>query len=266
MNSEKKKKISIKGIIGYVLSTLALIICIYIVSEVIMANTNRRPPRVFGLSISYVPTESMEPVIDRQSYVLFRQASYKDCNIDDIIVYYNAKEEKYIIHRVVAKVVDGNMITSNNYYDDKTINLVSTDLTNYLITKGDNNNNKTDTIPVTKDLVYGKYITGLGFMNILSGGINKNIIYFILIGIFVAMIAMQTIQVMLKKKADDAKKQNEVSKEQLLEELKKEILEEELAKIKTNNEIKKLEDELKEEVNTTIESEENNIEDDKKEE
>ena len=80
------------------------------------------------------------------------------------------------------------------------------------------------------------------------------------------MIAMQTIQVMLKKKADDAKKQNEVSKEQLLEELKKEILEEELAKIKTNNEIKKLEDELKEEVNTTIESEENNIEDDKKEE
>ena len=88
----------------------------------------------------------------------------------------------------------------------------------------------------------------------------------ILIGIFVAMIAMQTIQVILKKKADDAKKQNEVSKEQLLEELKKEILEEELAKLKANNEIEKLEDELKEEVNTTIESEANNIEDDNKEE
>ncbi|MBO6261111.1 MAG: hypothetical protein J6N95_00705, partial [Bacilli bacterium] len=140
-------------------------------------------------------------------------------------------------HRVVAKVVDGVMQTSSKYYNEKTVNLVSTSETNYLVLMGDNNNNTTDSIAVTKNIVYGKYITGLNFMNIFSGGINNGIIYFILIGIFVIMIGMQTAQVLLKKKTDEAKKQNEESREQMLEELKKEILAEELAKINAQKEL-----------------------------
>lgn len=247
---EKKKKIG--TIVSYVLSMLALVLCIYIVTAVIVGNTQRRPPRIFGLSISYVPTGSMEPVIETNSYVLFGATSYDSCNIDDIIVYYNAKEDKFIIHRIVGKVTDGIMETSAKYYDDKTINLVSTTETNYLIMMGDNNGNKTDTIAVTKDIVYGKYITGLSFMNIFSGGINQNLIFFILIGIFVITIGMQTAQVLLKKKTDEAKKKNEQSREQMLEELKQEILAEELAKLKaqkenneSNNEEPKSDDEIK---------------------
>ena len=216
---------------------IALALCIYIVSAVIVGNNQKRPPRVFGLSISYVPTGSMEPVISTNSYILFGYTSYDDCNLDDIIVYYNEGEQKYIIHRVVAKVVDGVMQTSSKYYNEKTVNLVSTSETNYLVLMGDNNNNTTDSIAVTKNIVYGKYITGLNFMNIFSGGINNGIIYFILIGIFVIMIGMQTAQVLLKKKTDEAKKQNEESREQMLEELKKEILAEELAKIKAQKEL-----------------------------
>ena len=231
----KEKKNKIKNIVGYILSMLALLLCIYIVIAVIMGNTQKRPPRIFGLSVSYVPTESMEPVIETNSYVLFGQVSYDDCNLDDIIVYYNASEQKYIIHRVVAKVVNGQMEKSKNYYTNDTINLVSTTETNYLVVMGDNNNNRTDRLAVTKDMVYGKYITGLGFMNIFSGGINQNLIFFILIGIFVIMIGMQTVQVILKKKTDDAKKQNEQTREQMLEELKQEILAEELAKLKAKN-------------------------------
>jgi len=248
LDEKKEKKNKIKNIIGYVIGMIALVLCIYIVSAVIVGNTQKRPPRIFGLSVSYVPTGSMEPVIPTNSYILFGQASYDDCNIDDIIVYYNEPENKYIIHRVVAKVVDGVMETSKNYYNDKTVNLVSTSEYNYLVVMGDNNNNTTDRLAVTKNMVYGKYITGLGFMSIFSGGINQNLIFFILIGIFVVMIAMQSIQFVLKKKTDDAKKQNEQTREQMLEELKQEILAEELAKLKakkqqtTNNESVKLED------------------------
>ena len=79
---------------------IALALCIYIVSAVIVGNSQRRPPRVFGLSVSYVPTGSMEPVISTNSYVLFGYTSYDDCNLDDIIVYYNEGEQKYIIHTV----------------------------------------------------------------------------------------------------------------------------------------------------------------------
>ena len=230
------KKKNIKAIISYVVGMIALVLCIYIVTEVIIGTSNKRPPRVFGLSVSYVPTGSMEPTIETKSYVLFRSASYKECKMDDIIVYYNSSESKYIIHRVIGKVVDGELVEKSSRYDDATNIVHVTDETNYLITMGDNNGNKTDTIAVTKNLVYGKYITGLGFMNIFSSGINPFIIYSILIVIFVIMIGIQTFQLITKKKIDDAKKQNEDLKEQLIEDLRKQVLEEELAKLRANKE------------------------------
>lgn len=233
---ENNKKTNIKAIISYAIGVIALVLCIYIVSEVIVATTEKRPPRVFGLSISYVPTGSMEPTIETKSYVLFKNASYNDCKIDDIIVYYNNVDSKYIIHRVVGKVVDGELKYKSSRLDDATILVHDNGETNYLITMGDNNHNNTDTIAVTKNLVYGKYITGLGFMSIFSGGINPFIIYTILIIIFLIMIGIQTFQLITKKKIDDAKKQNEDLKEQLLEDLRKQVLEEELAKLKANNE------------------------------
>jgi len=232
--NKKKKWLSTKNIILYVLSMLALVFCIYIVSSVIVANAQRRPPRIFGLSISYVPTESMEPVINSGDYVLFRQASYNEIKVNDIIVYYNEPQNKYIIHRVVAKYVDGVVESKIDGYDSM-INLVETEEKNYLVTKGDNNGNVTDKIAVTNKLVYGKYLTVIGFMSIFSKGINQSFIYFILIAIFIVMIVMQTISIIIKKKADEAKKENEnkeLEKQKMLEELRQEILEEELAKLK----------------------------------
>ena len=72
MEETKDKKFKIKSFIGYTLSILFLVMCLYIVIEVIVANSNNRPPSVFGLSVSYVPTASMEPTInsgDRKSVV-----------------------------------------------------------------------------------------------------------------------------------------------------------------------------------------------------
>ena len=141
------------------------------------------------------------------------------------------------------------------------INLVDTEEKNYLVTKGDNNGNVTDKIAVTQKLVYGKYLTVIGFMSIFSKGINQSVIYFVLIGIFIIMIAMQTVSIIIKKKADDAKKQNqeqEQEKQKLLDELRQQVLEEELAKIKAREELSK---ELKQEVeasNSNIETEETN--------
>lgn len=239
MDENKKKKwLSTKNIILYVLSMLALVFCIYIVSSVIVANVQRRPPRIFGLSISYVPSESMEPVINSGDYVLFRQVSYNEIKVNDIIIYYSEPENKYIIHRVVAKYVDGVVESKIDGYDSM-INLVETEEKNYLVTKGDNNGNVTDKIAVTNKLVYGKYLTVIGFMSIFSKGINQSFIYFILIAIFIIMIVMQTVSIIIKKKADEAKKENEnkeLEKQKMLEELRQEILEEELAKLKAKAE------------------------------
>ncbi|MGM9970103.1 MAG: signal peptidase I [Anaeroplasma sp.] len=203
---KKRKKIS--NIIGYIVSILCLLLCLYITIEVISANTSNRPPRIFGVSVSYVPTESMDPTIKVGDYVLFVQADFNDVKVDDIVIY-RANDGKYIIHRIIEK------------YDD------------YLIAKGDNNLIPDD--KVTKDMVYGKYITTLSFMSIFSGGISKNLIFFILVGIFICMLGMQIFSMFVKNKTDEVKKTNEEQKNLLREELKRQILEEELAKLREEN-------------------------------
>ena len=227
--SSNTKKIKKSTIIGYIVSILCLLLCLYITIEVIVANTNNRPPRIFNISVSYVPTESMEPTISAGSYVMFVGVNQDDIkagsgdieknheNKDgDIIVFYNAKEDKFIIHRVVGIEEDSEG--------------------RYFITWGDNNV-LTDELKVRDSMVYGKYVTTLGFMSIFSGGVNTNLIFFILVGIFVIMIAMQVVQIVLKNKTDSVKKKTQVDKEALREEMKKQILEEEIAKLKARNEV-----------------------------
>jgi len=210
MEEKNKKETPLyKKVISYVVSFLCILLCLYITIEVINANTHNRPPRIFNLSVSYVPTGSMEPTISAGEYVLFKKATFDSVDVDDIIVYYNKEEAKYIIHRVIEKNEALKVIT----------------------TKGDNNS-VADQIEVTPGMIYGKYVTTLGFMAIFSGGINQNLIFFILVIIFVLMLAMQISSIFIKGKTDKIKEEKEKQKEILREEMKRQILAEELAKLK----------------------------------
>lgn len=205
---EKTKKSLVVRIISYSISILCLITCIFITVEVIQANREGRPPRVFGLSVSHVPTSSMEPTIQAGEYVLYSKASFSDVEVGDIIVYKSASGI-YIIHRIIEKSEE------------------------YLITKGDNNT-VADTEKITSGMVYGKYIMTIGILSVFSGGISKNLIFFVLILIFIAMIAMQVVSIVLKSKTEKLNKNSEIERKLLMEELKKQILEEELEKLKKN--------------------------------
>ena len=213
---EKKKKNKKKTIITYVISFLCLFLCLYITIEIISANSSKRPPNIFGVSISYVPTNSMEPTIHTGDYIMFTRVGFDDVKTGDIIVYRSETSNIFIVHRVIGDGVD-----------DKTGE-------KFLVTKGDNN-----PIPdgenITSDMVCGRFVTTLSFMGIFKGGINTNIIFIILVIIFVLMIAMQVFSIVMKSKNDKLKEEREKKKELLREELRKEILAEEIAKIKALN-------------------------------
>lgn len=209
---ESKKEPLYKKIIGYVVSMLCILLCLYITIEVINANTNNRPPRIFGLSVSYVPTQSMEPTIKAGEYIMFAEASFDSVEEGDIVVYYNDQEQKYIVHRIIDKNTETRVIT----------------------TKGDNNS-IADDIEVKPEMIYGKYLTTLGFMAIFSGGINQNLIFFILVVIFALMLVMQLASIFLNKKKQELKDDKEKKKKLLREEMKRQIIAEELAKLKEEN-------------------------------
>jgi len=206
-----------KQVIGYIVSMLCILLCLYITIEVIVANTNQRPPRIFGLSVSYVPTESMEPTIKRDSYIMFSYATFDSVGEGDVVVYHNDEEGIFVVHRIISK--------------DETSGII--------ITKGDNNLVE-DNVQITKEknMIYGKYLTTVGFMSIFSGGINQNIIFVILIFIFLIMLGMQIFSMFIKGKTESLKEEKEKKKELLREEMKRQILEEELAKLKKENEKK----------------------------
>ena len=57
-------KNKIKKIISYIFTALCVIVVLLTSIEVVSATKDSRPPSILGYSISYVPTESMEPEID----------------------------------------------------------------------------------------------------------------------------------------------------------------------------------------------------------
>ncbi len=209
---KEKKKLKKRTIITYIVSFLCLILCLYITIEIISANNSKRPPNIFGVSISYVPTNSMEPTIHTGDYIMFTRVGFDDVKKNDIIIYRSEKNNMFIVHRVVGSGVEE---TGEKY----------------LITKGDNNS-IADTEHITKDMVCGRFVTTLSFMAIFKGGINTNIIFAILVVIFVVMIGMQVFSIVMKHKNDKLKEEQEKKKELLREELRREILAEEIAKIK----------------------------------
>lgn len=203
-----KKIISI--IITSILSLIVAGLLIILIKNTI-ALKNNQISSFFGYSISYVPTESMEPTINPGETVLIKKGSIKDANIGDIIVYYDG--ERYIIHRVTRILENGN-----------------------LKTKGDNTytNPVEDSLQIDENMYYGKYIKTVNFLNFTSIFKNKNFIFPICILIYVVILISEGISIAktIKKKNDEnIKKMQEehnlkTLKETLREEVKKEILDE----------------------------------------
>ncbi len=206
--SETPKK-RYKAIISSVITVCVLILCCLIATEVIRASNEHRPPRILGYSISYVPTDSMEPTIEAGDYILFRQISFDEVQSGDVIIYRSKSGTiagSFIVHRVVEKN------------------------STYLITQGDHNV-LADTEPVTADMVYGKYICTLSAMSIF-GSSSRPIVFGILVTAFALLLILQFVSTWIQFRKNKIAQEHRSLTEREIEELKKEILEEELKKIK----------------------------------
>ena len=212
-------KESFKTLITKFFTAVFFILCASIILEVVLSGVEGRTPQFFGYSVSYVPTESMEPTIMPEEYVLSHTTSFDKVDVGDIIIY-KSETGRFIIHRVISKFED------------------------YLICKGDNNPIE-DSEKIYPNMVKGIYICKVEFLHIFSGGINQNTIYIFLIVLLIIMVVTQVVSAAIKSQTDDLKKKAEQvakDKELLLEELKRQVLEEELEKIRKQKENSKKDD------------------------
>lgn len=84
---ETKKKTSvgrlIRNIIGYVIIFLILAALAF----VLISKVVKKTAFVFGKSIAWVMTDSMEPTIPQQSYILINKINAKDVKVGDVIMF-----------------------------------------------------------------------------------------------------------------------------------------------------------------------------------
>lgn len=207
----KKKKI-LSSIIGGI-TFIIIAFTVFILLNNIVAVKQERPASVFGYSYSYVPTQSMEPIIKKGSIVIFKKCDYQELKVEDIIVYKSQSGEmagQYIIHRIKAITDEG------------------------FIMQGDNNLVEDNEL-VKENMIYGIYVNSF-YLSILSEGFNnamsnKNTIFILIIIVFLVVVITQGVGLFLSiKKEKDKQNLKKDLRSEIMEELRKEMLEEEQIK------------------------------------
>lgn len=103
-----------------------LLLAVIFIAIVFVFISNRRgkPTFVFGKSIVWVMSESMEPEIPRQSYILVEKVKPEEIAVGDVILFYSddpALAGHINTHRVVEIIKDGNEFVTrgdNNLKND----------------------------------------------------------------------------------------------------------------------------------------------------
>ena len=207
---EKKSGHNRKNIIITVITVVLFVLAILTITVSMISASNGTPVNIFGYTLSYVPTESMEPTIKKDSYIIIKKASANTMAEGDIIVYKSLEGETkgmLIVHRIYSVTTEGFVMKGDN---------------NYIV----------DPEVVTSDMVYGKFVSNADLLNKLSFNINRTFIFVIVIIMLLAFTIIQFVNVLIVFKQKETEKQKEELKNILLEKMKNEIYQEELEKLK----------------------------------
>lgn len=203
-----------KKIIKYIITCVLLIIIsilTYFVISNVVAKKNNTISSFFGFSVSYVPSESMEPTIEKGSTVLFKKDDFSNAKENDIIVYKNDELNIYVIHRI-------------KYYENN----------KGFVMQGDNNktvdtNKDGSILYVNQNNYVGKYLKTVSVFSINST-LSRTIIF--ILAILTTFFIMVTEIFSFIRNVKDNKKENNVKiddkekellRKEILEELKKEM-------------------------------------------
>ena len=203
-------QVSIASLLGALLLALLSILVVNTI-----ALSKNEIASFFGYSMTYVPTNSMEPTIEAGDTVLIKKCDFDDINVGDIIIYNDG--QKYVIHTVVRFTDSGDIKCQG---DNRYTNPVE------------------DSIDITPEMVFGKYVRTVNFLSFASIFRNNNYIFPLCIIIFGAILASELVnfkRTLDKKRAKELEKTKLELEAQREEELKRLILEELKQELTKNN-------------------------------
>ena len=190
--------IKIKKVVSVIITVVTVLMFLMALGILFMginATKSNKAPSIFGYNYSIVASPSMEPSIMTGDIIVYKNISYSNVNIGDIIVFYFPQDDINVVHRV-HDIIDGKIVT-----------------------KGDNND-FIDPGFVLEENLLGKVSLSIPFKSAGRFVINnRSFIFICLIGIFAMMFITSGFQIITAFK--EKKQEDEYNK--LKEELLKEI-------------------------------------------
>lgn len=197
---------TLKNAVFYIVIILLAALCLFI----IISKKNGNPPFFFGYTVMWVKTESMEPEIPRQSYILIKRAKAQEIRKNDIITFISDDpliKGYYNTHRVIE-------IKGNN---------------EEFVTKGDNNFGE-DKYTAKADNIVARYIRVLPFLSgagkFLSSEIGIMSVTMLMLGLMVLLYLPDMYKgLRLKQTVQEEERKKELDR----------IFKEEIEKLKAEN-------------------------------
>lgn len=197
---------ALKNAVFYIVIILLSALCLFI----IISKKNGNPPFFFGYSVMWVKTESMEPEIPQQSYILIKKAEAQEIKENDIITFISDDpliKGYYNTHRVIE-------IKGNN---------------EEFVTKGDNNFGE-DKYTAKADNIVARYIRVLPFLSgtgrFLSSEIGIMSVTMLMLGLMVLLYLPDMYKgLRLKQTVQEEERKKELDR----------IFKEEIEKLKAEN-------------------------------
>jgi signal peptidase I len=207
--SEKKKKSKIVDVIFWIVMAL---VAVALLCVVFLGKQSDRPTFLFGKTMLWVETESMDPTIEAKSYISVRQTDGKNLKVGDVITFVCRDQTqltygKLITHRIVEVTADGYK------------------------TKGDNKLSNVDPWTVATDDVVAVYDNNLPFMTFV-GRVFSSWVGLMIIGlVFILTMGFVYVPDLIAA----VKSENEESADQIKQREIERLVAEEVARLAAQN-------------------------------
>ncbi len=165
----------------------ALLLTVAAVVVCLSAHFRGEVPRLFGYSVLHIVSDSMEPTIEQDSYILIKKCDPAEVGADDIICFYSTDPQIYgypNTHRVVEEPT-----VENGEYR--------------YVTQGDKGT-LPDTYPAEGDRLIGLYVRDLGLLTAVMHFVGRHLIA-VFVALFLLMAAFTLVPLFLKKGDGEAK-------------------------------------------------------------
>lgn len=196
----RKIRLWVFSIIGYAVIFVLLVSAVF----VMISSNSDGGAFVFGYSVMWVKTDSMNPTIPERSYILVEKAEAEEVGVGDVIVFVSddpSIEGQRNVHRVKSVLKD----------EDGSVKFV---------TRGDNpvTNVKDDDYPASGDKLLGKYSKTLKFLSVIGRLLSNTVGIFVIIVLIISVLLVIYLPEITRiiKKAEEIKAERNETMDELV--------------------------------------------------